>query len=417
MGTIDSMKSVLTRSALDVLCEKCHIPDFVHPELPGRNDRIRKSPTGKIGVYSRFFNFVNYRILLSQFLAYILGYFQINLSRLFVIAAVKVSHFEILCRVHGFVLTVDSLKNWNDNFFWVDASTFPLATPWHNNKTFRKDPHPTPAEFNADACNYLADNPAPFRKFSEPFLCFVGISRYYDLDENCYPTFWAGDDEGGDGLLTRDRVIPLADVNDQGNANVQGAVGGIDIMADDEAQAIITDQPKRIRKKMKASNSAGGSGLPPKKLREDHGVFGDAGASTDGKSLAVLQGLLASSTLAVETQPPVERFVISSDTPHDYSTNAADDEVSSVLRSLVPDPAVLMRYFSFGRHLDELHVTWTHLEKKQTRLRTNTKNLEDLCSQSLETASQAIHDAVITHPVTTSHILRRRQPAPTQTQI
>ncbi|GJS09313.1 hypothetical protein Tco_0366109 [Tanacetum coccineum] len=57
------------------------------------------------------------------------------------------------------------------------------------------------------------------------------------------------------------------------------------------------------------------------------------------------------------------------------------------------------RYFSFGRHLDELHVTWAHLEKKQTRLRTNTKTLEDLCSQSLETASQAIHNAVTTHQV------------------
>ncbi|GJY57901.1 RNA-directed DNA polymerase, eukaryota, reverse transcriptase zinc-binding domain protein [Tanacetum coccineum] len=46
-------------------------------------------------------------------------------------------------------------------------------------------------------------------------------------------------------------------------------------------------------------------------------------------------------------------------------------------------------YFAFGRHLDGLHVTWAHLEKKRTRLRTNTKTLEDLCSQSLETASQS----------------------------
>nr|GEY70908.1 hypothetical protein [Tanacetum cinerariifolium] len=59
----------------------------------------------------------------------------------------------------------------------------------------------------------------------------------------------------------------------------------------------------------------------------------------------------------------------------------------------------LLRYFSFGIHLDGLHVTWAHLEKKQTRLRTNTKTLEDLCSQRLEMASQAIHDAVITHPI------------------
>ncbi|GKC22358.1 hypothetical protein Tco_1024508 [Tanacetum coccineum] len=40
----------------------------------------------------------------------------------------------------------------------------------------------------------------------------------------------------------------------------------------------------------------------------------------------------------------------------------------------------VMRYFSFGRHLDDLHVTWAHLEKKRTRLRTNTKTLEDLYS-------------------------------------
>nr|GEU49895.1 ribonuclease H-like domain-containing protein [Tanacetum cinerariifolium] len=66
------------------------------------------------------------------------------------------------------------------------------------------------------------------------------------------------------------------------------------------------------------------------------------------------------------------------------------------------------RYFSFGRHLDELHVTWAHLEKKWMRLRTNTKTLEYLCSQSLETASQAIHDAVTPHQVTTSQYLRRR---------
>ncbi|GJU05725.1 hypothetical protein Tco_1122155 [Tanacetum coccineum] len=61
------------------------------------------------------------------------------------------------------------------------------------------------------------------------------------------------------------------------------------------------------------------------------------------------------------------------------------------------DPFTMLWYFSFGRHLEDLHLTWAHL-----RLRTNTKTLEDLCLQSLETASQAIHDAVTTHKVTTS---------------
>ncbi|GJV87179.1 hypothetical protein Tco_1531117 [Tanacetum coccineum] len=139
--------SVIIVSALDALCERFHIPDVVHPELPGRNDTILNSPDGKIS--------------------------------LSVIAAAKVSHFEILCRVHGFVPTIDSLKNWNDHFFWVDSAVFPLNIPLHRSNSLQKDPHPMLAEFNADVCNFIADNPAPFWKLPEPFLCFIGISRCY----------------------------------------------------------------------------------------------------------------------------------------------------------------------------------------------------------------------------------------------
>ncbi|GJY24850.1 hypothetical protein Tco_0398508 [Tanacetum coccineum] len=34
-------------------------------------------------------------------------------------------------------------------------------------------------------------------------------------------------------------------------------------------------------------------------------------------------------------------------------------------------------YLAFGRHLEEIHVTWAHLEKKQTRLRTYTNISQD----------------------------------------
>ncbi|GJV62789.1 hypothetical protein Tco_1473617, partial [Tanacetum coccineum] len=304
----------------------------------------------------------------------------------------------------------------------VDASVLPHAIPWHSSKIVNKDPHPTSDEFDADVCNYLADNRAPFKKFLEPFLCLVGISRYYTLDENSYPTFWADEDEGGCSLLasfglfrevresevlllelTRERVIPLVGVNDQGGVVAQGVgndnvnegsggiaaadqtehsdpivrIGGIDIEVDAEAQALVADKPKKFRKR-KTANGASGSGHPLKRLREDHGTSRDAGASTAGKSLAVLQDLLDKSTLAAEigvtsaatipfvtssvtptpeheggeytdsvlaanflTKRLAERFVISSDTPHDSNANVADDEVSSVVRSAVPDPVVL----------------------------------------------------------------------------
>ncbi|GJU67779.1 reverse transcriptase domain-containing protein [Tanacetum coccineum] len=47
------------------------------------------------------------------------------------------------------------------------------------------------------------------------------------------------------------------------------------------------------------------------------------------------------------------------------------------------------KFLALGWHLEEIHVTWAHLEKKWTRLWTYTKSLEESCSQSVETASQA----------------------------
>ncbi|GKC60206.1 hypothetical protein Tco_1087804 [Tanacetum coccineum] len=196
---------------------------------------------------------------------------------------------------------------------------------------------------------------------------------------------------------TRGRVVPLAGVNKQGNQddNVQdighdvvveeGAVDGQEnpvntdiVRIEDEVPAIVADKPKGTRKKMKTASGASGSVLPPKRLREDHGTSGDVGASTAEKSLVVLQDLLECSTLAFEvgvtataivpfitssvtptpereiggrtnsilgpnlrTQHPAERFVISSDPSHHSSANAADDEVTSFVRSFVPPPPVL----------------------------------------------------------------------------
>ncbi|GKF95307.1 hypothetical protein Tco_0288042, partial [Tanacetum coccineum] len=89
-------------------------------------------------------------------------------------------------------------------------------------------------------------------------------------------------------------------------------------------------------------------------MREDHGTYGDAGASTAGKSLDVLQGLLDSSTLAVEVGvittaivPFVTSFVSlaperegGGHSPCHSSSNAADAEISFVATSLVPDPPI-----------------------------------------------------------------------------
>nr|GEZ07194.1 transposase (putative), gypsy type [Tanacetum cinerariifolium]GEZ40569.1 transposase (putative), gypsy type [Tanacetum cinerariifolium] len=221
---------------------------------------------------------------------------------------------------------------------FVDAFDFPFFVPWHNNKILKKEPHPTPTEFKAEVCEFLGTHPAPFRKFLESFLCLVGISRYYELDDNVYPLFLADDDkemdlfayirhanptkvrigekqikEGHVSLLefTGGRVVPHV-VNEQGNQN--NDVEDVGNQNDDVKDAgnnrmrfrllLLIIQMERERKVY---------ALPPKRLREDYGTSGDAGASTAEKSLAVLQDLLRSDHtdsiigLNLQTHHPTER--------------------------------------------------------------------------------------------------------------
>nr|GEW54486.1 transposase (putative), gypsy type [Tanacetum cinerariifolium] len=65
------------------------IPEVLHPKLPSLEDRIVDFPEGKVGVYTKFFEFSNFRLPLSQFLFDILGYYHIYLSQLSVIGAAK----------------------------------------------------------------------------------------------------------------------------------------------------------------------------------------------------------------------------------------------------------------------------------------------------------------------------------------
>nr|GFA46966.1 hypothetical protein [Tanacetum cinerariifolium] len=60
-----------------------------------------------------------------------------------------------------------------------------------------KDPFPKSSEFNAEHFATLVALPAPFHKYPELFLCLVGITRYYTLDEDAYPEFLGDNEEGG----------------------------------------------------------------------------------------------------------------------------------------------------------------------------------------------------------------------------
>ncbi|GJW13513.1 hypothetical protein Tco_0017646 [Tanacetum coccineum] len=292
-------------------------------------------PTDKIGVYTRFFQYANFRLPLSTFLVNVLRYYHINISQLSVIAAAKVSHFEIFYRVHGFEPTVglfrffyvnsknkgwmsfskrqgsdavcytkplDSLKGWNDHFFWVDSFACHASFSRHTGKNVSKDPFPKSSEFNADHYDTLVAYPAPFQKYPEPFLCLVGMNRNYTLCEDTYPRFLHDSDEGGCLLLllicvlafdlvfdclfvcvkmdllafiqtvdpTKVKVVAPDHAESELEASVDRLFeeGGSDTVVEDVAPL----QPRRQRKQKTVVVDAGESSHPAKNLREDHGT-------------------------------------------------------------------------------------------------------------------------------------------------
>ncbi|GKD37209.1 hypothetical protein Tco_1257416, partial [Tanacetum coccineum] len=205
---------------------------------------------------------------------------------------------------------LDSLKHWNDHFFWVDAFACPAIFPWHSDRNISKYPLPKSTEYSADAYVVLVAHPAPFPKFPEPFLCLIGMSRYYTLDEDSHPRFVRDDDEGGcferakgEPKLLEATVgctvplLPVAPAHSKGdgeNGDTQLASDAADTTAEDVAHVL----PEYLRKRNSAAVSAGEASHLAKRLREDHRALG--GATAGGRSPSILKRLLTGTVLNVE---------------------------------------------------------------------------------------------------------------------
>nr|GEV54191.1 transposase (putative), gypsy type [Tanacetum cinerariifolium] len=87
---------------------------------------------------------------------------------------------------------LDSLKNWNNRFFWVNECVFPTVVEWRTNAS--KDGMPASGTYSVEAVRVLDTHRTPIQKQPEALLCLVGISRLYYLGDDVYPTFHYDDD-------------------------------------------------------------------------------------------------------------------------------------------------------------------------------------------------------------------------------
>ncbi|GJT59505.1 hypothetical protein Tco_1003038 [Tanacetum coccineum] len=341
------------------------ISEDLHLELPGPEERIMDFSEGKVGVYTKFFEFANFCLPISQFLFDILGHYQIHLSQLSVIGTAKVSHFEINRRVlhiipllnlfrvfyiHSFnagwmsfskrpgkntpqcyTKPLDSLKNWNNRFFWVDERVFPTVVDWLINAP--KDEMPLEGSYSAEDVAVMNTRHTPIQKQPEALLCVVGLSRRYFLGDDVYPTFLYDDDRDMDlfnlisalnstkvKMGTRPRAayeVPLLTTTANHaivmeDATVAPDYSGtpstvekspLDFANEDSPQRITegdgttvaTMGPPVNKRRRKRDNAEAEANARPKVLRKNHAPACPEQSTRGGKSLAAM-GLGADST-------------------------------------------------------------------------------------------------------------------------
>nr|GFA92217.1 hypothetical protein [Tanacetum cinerariifolium] len=184
----------------------------------------------------------------------------------------------------------DSLKNWNNRFFWVDECVFPPAVEWRTSAS--KDGMPASGTYSVEAVRVLdthqmdlfslisAPNPTKVKIGSRPRaphelpLLTLTASRVIEMDEPAVAT-------DSSGVPSAIEKSPL-DFADEAGASSQ--------------ETAAPESRKRGREGSDAN-------APPKSLRRDHADLQPSGSSRGGKSLAAMQLCLASNIFVYEGVP------------------------------------------------------------------------------------------------------------------
>lgn len=99
VAQLEDFRSAMTENDVRQFTSDYFISLDVHPEAPDVDACIADFPKGKIGLYTRFFEYANYRVPISIFLSDLLNHYRLHISQLHCIGAAKVSNFEVNCRL------------------------------------------------------------------------------------------------------------------------------------------------------------------------------------------------------------------------------------------------------------------------------------------------------------------------------
>nr|GEW02414.1 hypothetical protein [Tanacetum cinerariifolium] len=276
------------------------ISEALHPELPGPEDRIVDFPEGKVGVYTRFFEFANFRFPLSQFLFDVLEWMSFSK---------RPGKNTTQC----YTKPLDSLKNWNNRFFWVDERVFLTVMDWRMNAP--KDGMPTEGTYSIEAMRALDTHSTPIQKQPEMLLrpraphevplLTLTANRVIEMDDPAVAT----DSSGVPSTIERSPLDFALEVgaSDQGTAapkmppseDVPETVAP----GTNQAEEVAAADPPAAAESHKRGRDGVGVNASSKSLRRDHAHPRPSGSSHGRKSLAAIQLGLASTASVPEDAP------------------------------------------------------------------------------------------------------------------
>ncbi|KAJ0444312.1 hypothetical protein HanOQP8_Chr16g0629121 [Helianthus annuus] len=215
---------------LKQFCSTYNIGPEYKPTVPQPDHRITDCPDGYIGLYTRHFESSNIRIPFSNFFLDFLKHYKLNISQLSPLGAMKVTHFEIMCRAlggepslplfrqfyglawNGDWYTVRQRRNlaicciscvptsmppWKDSFFWVSAEAIPFKMGWRHHDDEPSNVIPPHTEhFDQKLYQLLVYHPTCLQQqgFPEHVLILAGLSRNWP-HLNAEPVIMDGDKE------------------------------------------------------------------------------------------------------------------------------------------------------------------------------------------------------------------------------
>ncbi|GJU34956.1 hypothetical protein Tco_1183310 [Tanacetum coccineum] len=119
--------STISEEYLSEFTSEYGIPESLHPELHGPEEPIVEFSEGKVGVYTKFLN----------------------------LQTIQPGKNTPQCYTNP----LDSLKNWNNRFFWVDERIFPTVVEWRTSSP--KDKMPSADSYSAADVTILDTHHTP----------------------------------------------------------------------------------------------------------------------------------------------------------------------------------------------------------------------------------------------------------------